>query len=88
MTFYQSYVFHSFAFYILYLQKGNAVLITFYQASHETKIHVQKFNLLQVNLFQKLATCAEHVVYQNCSECQNKKKQFMYTTCSELGIFM
>ena len=31
----------------------------------------------------------EHVVYINCSECQNKKnKQFVYTTCSELGIFM
>ena len=29
---------------------------------------------LQVNLFQKLATSAEHVVYQNCSECQNKTK--------------
>ena len=28
--------------------------------------------LIQVNLFQKLATSAEHVVYQNCSECQNK----------------
>ena len=24
----------------------------------------------------------------NCSECQNNKKQFMYTTCSELVIFM
>ena len=32
---------------------------------------------------------SEHVVYINCSECQNKnKKQFVYTTCSELGIFM
>ena len=30
---------------------------------------------------------SEHVVYINCSECQNKK-QFVYTTCSELGIFM
>ena len=31
----------------------------------------------------------ENVVYINCSECQNKnKKQFVYTTCSELGIFM
>ena len=31
-------------------------------------------------------TSSEHVVYINCSECQNKnqKKQFMYTTCSEL----
>ena len=29
----------------------------------------------------------ENVVYINCSECQNKK-QFVYTTCSELGIVM
>ena len=29
---------------------------------------------------------SEHVVYINCSECQNKK-QFVYTTCSELGNF-
>ena len=34
-------------------------------------------------------TSSEHVVYINCSECQNKnKKQFVYTTCSEPGIFM
>ena len=32
-------------------------------------------------------TRVEHVVYISCSECQNKK-QFVYTTCSELGIFM
>ena len=25
-----------------------------------------------MNPFQKLATSAEHVVYQNCAECQNK----------------
>ena len=32
---------------------------------------------------------SEHVVYINCSECQNKNKtQFMHTTCSELVIFM
>ena len=30
---------------------------------------------------------SEHVVYINCSGCQNKK-QFVYTTCSELAIFM
>ena len=32
---------------------------------------------------------SEHVVYINCSGCENenKKKQFLYTTCSELGIF-
>ena len=28
-------------------------------------------------------TSSEHVVCINCSECQNKK-QFVYTTCSEL----
>ena len=29
-------------------------------------------------------TSSEHVVYINCSECQNKnKKQFVYTTCSQ-----
>jgi hypothetical protein len=38
---------------------------------------------VQVYLFQKLATSGEHVVYKDCSECQNKnKKQFMYTSCS------
>ena len=36
-------------------------------------------------------TSLEHVVYINCSECQSKnekKKQFLYTICSELAIFM
>ena len=32
---------------------------------------------------------SEHVVYINCSECQNQnQKQFVYTTCSELAVFM
>ena len=32
---------------------------------------------------------SEHVVYINCSECQNEnKKYFVYTTCSGLAIFM
>ena len=30
---------------------------------------------------------SEHAMYINCSEYQNKK-QFMYTTCSELEVFM
>jgi hypothetical protein len=30
---------------------------------------------------------SEHVVYINCSKCQNKN-QFVYTACSELGVFM
>ena len=32
-------------------------------------------------------TSSEHVVYINCSECQNKK-QFVYTTCSEVVVFI
>ena len=40
------------------------------------------------SMYMKIAS-SEHVVYINCSECQNKnKKQFVYTTCSELAIFM
>ena len=31
---------------------------------------------------------SEHVVYINCSEYQNKKKQFVYTARSEFEIFM
>ena len=34
-------------------------------------------------------TSSVHVVYINCSECQNKnKKQFVYTTCTELVVFL
>ena len=34
-------------------------------------------------------TSSEYVLYINCSECQNKnKKQFVYTSCSELAVFM
>ena len=33
-------------------------------------------------------TSSEHLVYINCSECQNKnKKQFVYTTCSDLFMY-
>jgi hypothetical protein len=54
---------------------------------------IHRSELLQVNLFQKLATSAEHVVYQNCSECQNKTKTTicvhnMFCRYSELTIFM
>ena len=32
-------------------------------------------------------TSSEHVVFKYCFECQNEKKQFLYTTCSELVLF-
>ena len=35
----------------------------------------------------KKNTSSQHVVYKNCFECQNKK-QFLYTTCSELVFFL
>ena len=42
----------------------------------------QCYHYVQVYLFQKLATSGEHVVYKNCSKCQNKK-QSVYTICSQ-----
>ena len=37
----------------------------------------------------KKTTSSEHVVHTNCSEHQNKNKiQFVYTTCSELVVFV
>ena len=50
-------------------------------------------SFLQVNLFQKLATSAEHFVYQNCSEWQNKTKTTIcahniFCRHSELTIFI
>ena len=39
----------------------------------------------------KLRTSREHVVYINCSECQNKNKNYahiMFSWCSELAIFV
>ena len=35
----------------------------------------------------KKTTSSEHIVYTDCSECQNKI-QFAYTTCSELVVFL
>ena len=52
---------------------------------------IRLFIELQVQ-YMKIASsehCSEHVAYINCSECQNKNKEhFVYTACSELGIFM
>ena len=50
-----------------------------------------EFSTWKLQAQNMLRTWSEHVVYINCSECQNKnkKKQFVYTTCSEhvLSIF-
>ena len=44
---------------------------------------------IDLRLQYKENTSSEHVVYKNCFECQNKnRKQFLYTTCSELVYFL
>ena len=48
-------------------------------ASTNPQCDKRLFIELQVQ-YMKIAS-SEHVVYINCSECQNKK-QFVYTTCS------
>jgi hypothetical protein len=43
---------------------------------------------IDLQLLTQKNTNSEHVVYKNCFERQNKnKKQFLYTTCSELVFF-
>ena len=52
-------------------------------------VNPQYDDRLFIEVQYKKNTCSEHVVYKNCFECQNKnKKQCLYTTCSELGIFL
>ena len=52
-----------------------------------SRIYLAVLSSLQVNLFQKLATSAEHVVYQNCSECQKKAKKNNLCTQHVLQVF-
>ena len=58
----------------------------FILASTNPQYDKRLFIELQVAIaISEHAQKSEHVVYKNCSECQNKK-QFMYTTCSELVL--
>ena len=44
---------------------------------------------IDLRLQYKKNTSSEHAVYKHCFECQNKnKKQFLYTTCTELVFFL
>ena len=52
---------------------------------------LKKSKDVQEYLFQKLATSGEHIMYKNCSECQNKTTicvHNMFCRYSELTIFM
>ena len=54
---------------------------------HQLTHNMTKDCLLKVQ-YMKMAR-SEHVLNVNCSEYQNKsKKQFVYTTCSELVVFV
>ena len=52
-----------------------------------TKPQYDKRLFIELRVQYMKITSSENVVYINCSEYQNKK-QFMYTICSELVIFM
>ena len=60
---------------------SEAVILASTNPQYDKRLFIE----LQVQLM-KIAS-SEHVEYINCSECQDKK-QFVYTTCSELAIFM
>ena len=64
---------------------GKSLLEALILASTNPQYDKRLFIDLQVQ-YMKI-TSSEHVVYITCSECQNKN-QFMYTTCSELVIFL
>ena len=74
----------SFVWYLAYYT-GKSFSEALILASTNPQYDKRLFIELQVQ-YMKIAS-SEHVVYINCSECQNKK-HFMYTTCSELVIFM
>ena len=52
-----------------------------------TNLQFDKRLFIELQVQYMRTTNTEHIVYTNCSECQNKK-QFVYTKCSELVVFM
>ena len=52
-----------------------------------TNPQYEKIFFIELRVQYMKTTSSVHVVHINCSECQNKNK-IMYTTCSELVIFM
>ena len=68
-----------------YFSKGKSFFEALILASTNPQYDKRLFIELRVQYMK--TTNSVHVVYINCSECQNKK-QFMFTTCSELVIFM
>ena len=74
-----------FSLYTVYLSTGKSLseAIILISTNYDKRLFID----LPVH-YMKTAI-SEYVVYTNCSECQNKnKKQFVYTTCSELVLFI
>ena len=70
-----------------YSSTGKSLLEALILASSNPQHEKRLFIDLPVQYMK--TTSSEHGLYINCFECQNKnKKQFMYTTCSGLVVFM
>ena len=63
---------------------SEVLILVLTNPQYDTRLSIEFTSSVHENY--KLRTLGEHVVYINCSEWQNKK-QFVYITCSELGIF-
>ena len=72
-------------FFQIFYNTGKSLSEAFILTSTKQQYDKRLFIDLSVQYIK--TTRSEHVVYINCSECQNKK-QFVYTTCSELLVFM
>ena len=54
-----------------------------------TNPQFDKILFIELRVQYMKTASSEHVMYINCSECQNKNiENFVYTTCSELVVFM
>ena len=78
------YVYLTYKNQIKYLKpySGKSLLEALILASTNPKYNKKMFIDLPVQ-YMKTAS-SEHVVLMNCFECQNKKKQYLYTICCEL----
>ena len=59
---------------------SEALILASTNPQYDRRLYIP-LNYVQVQ-YMKIAS-SEHVVYMNCSECKNKKKQIVYTTCSQ-----
>ena len=62
---------------------SEALILALTNPQHDKRLFIE------LPVQYKKTTCSEHVVYTNCSECEDKNKiQFVYTPCTELVVFL